>query len=565
MIQFSKIPYLRPDMNGLRLEMETGITALKKAQNFQESYAALLQLEAPQRRYQTMEALSEIHSSMNTNDPFWAGEEAWFSESGPRFETLIEQVTKILSNSPYRTELEKYLGKEPFRRAEMEEKAFSPQILEDLEKENKLSNEYSKLTANLTAEVDGKIVTLGELTKMEDETDRASRKKIDALRQQAFASVSDRLDSMYDQLVKIRTRMAKKLGFGSFTEMGFFRQARTSYQRSDLESFRRAIKINITPVVTELYNKEQRHLGYETLYNYDETAVLANKKLRAKPGEVDELFQPIFAKLSPETRVYYEDLYRFHFYDIKERKGKARNAYTEYLPLYSMPFVFTNYNSTFTEVTTFSHECGHGFQNYVKRGEPFLDNTEPSYDLCEIHSMAMEFFVWRYLKEVIPEDDIDRYKYLHLKKTLSFLPYGTIVDAFQTEVYDHPQLTPAGRLDLWKSLEHEYMPWKKYDGNGFYTQGRYWQRQTHIYRWPFYYIDYVLAQTCALQYHFMDEEDHEKAWQSYMTLIRESDRCSFSETLKKAGLASPFEEGTLREVGQKAVRELNGLAEKLYN
>lgn len=564
MIQFSEIPYLRPDMDRIRREMEDGITALEGAKNFEEAYAALLRLEEPRGSYATMAALSEIHSSVNTNDSFWAGEEDWFSENGPKFEELVNRMIRTLIASPYRAELEKHLGAEPFRRAEMESRAFSPELLGDLEEENKLSNEYSKLTANLTAELDGKSYTLGQLTQMEDETDRASRKKFDALRQSAFAKETKRLDSMFDELVRVRDRMAKKLGYGSFTEMGFLRQTRTSYQRADLESFRSAIRREITPAVNQLYAGEQARLGYETLYNYDEKAIFAATKLRAKPGKVEDLFVPVFSALSPETRVFYEDLRRFSFYDTEERKGKARNAYTEYLTQYHMPFVFTSYNATFDEVVTFAHECGHALQGYIKRGEPFMDNTNPSCDLCEIHSMSMEFFIWPYLKALIPEADIDKYKYLHLKSTLSFIPYGTIVDAYQTQVYDHPGLTPVQRRELWQSLERDFLPWKKFDGNGFYAQGRFWQRQTHIYRWPFYYIDYVLAQTCALQYHFMDEEDHEKAWNSYMTLVRESDRCSFSETLEKAGLESPFKPGVLAELGRKAVAELNELAAKAY-
>lgn len=564
MIQFSEVPYLRPDMDRIRREMEDGIAALKGAKTFEEAYSALLRLETPRCNYATMAALSEIHSSVNTNDPFWAGEEDWFSENGPKFEELGNHMTQAILASPYRADLEKHLGAEPIRRAEMEAKAFSPKILKDMEEENKLSNEYSKLTANLTAELDGKSYTLGELTQLEDETDRDSRKKFDALRQSAFAKETARLDSMFDEMVKVRDGMAKKLGYGSFTEMGFLRQTRTSYQRADLASFRDAIRSEITPVVQKLYAGEQARLGYETLYNYDESAIFAATKLRAKPGKVEDLFVPVFSQLSPETRVFYDDLRRFAFYDTEERKGKARNAYTEYLPTYHMPFVFVNYNATFDEVVTFAHECGHALQSYIKRGEPFMDNTNPSFDLCEIHSMAMEFFIWPYLKDLIPEADIDKYKYLHLKSALSFIPYGTIVDAYQTEVYDHPEKTPAQRREMWQSLEREFLPWKKFDGDGFYAQGRFWQRQTHIYRWPFYYIDYVLAQTCALQYHFMDEEDHEKAWNSYLTLVRESDRCSFSETLEKAGLESPFKPGVLAELGRKAVAELDALAQKAY-
>ena len=147
-----------------------------------------------------------------------------------------------------------------------------------------------------------------------------------------------------------------------------------------------------------------------------------------------------------------------------------------------------------------------------------------------------------------------------MKSAISFLPYGAAVDEFQTEVYDHPDLTPAQRLELWQGLERRYMPWRKYKHENFLSRGRAWQRQTHVYKWPFYYIDYVLAQTCALQYHFLDEENHAGAWDSYLTLLRESGKHSFDKTLALAGLESPFAPGTVGRVGQRTMEflEKNG-------
>ena len=158
------------------------------------------------------------------------------------------------------------------------------------------------------------------------------------------------------------------------------------------------------------------------------------------------------------------------------------------------------------------------------------------------------------------EEDLKKYQFFHMKNSLSFLPYGAAVDEFQTEVYDHPEMTPEQRLELWRSLEKRYLPWRKYKHEGFLSQGRAWQRQTHIYKWPFYYIDYVLAQVCALQYHFMDEENHENAWNSYLRLLRCSGFQSFDETLALAGLESPFAPGVVAQVGKKAMEflEKNG-------
>ena len=47
------------------------------------------------------------------------------------------------------------------------------------------------------------------------------------LRQQAFAERGEELDKLYDDLIHVRDRMAKKLGFASYTDMGYCRQGRT--------------------------------------------------------------------------------------------------------------------------------------------------------------------------------------------------------------------------------------------------------------------------------------------------------------------------------------------------
>ena len=99
-------------------------------------------------------------------------------------------------------------------------------------------------------------------------------------------------------------------------------------------------------------------------------------------------------------------------------------------------------------------------------------------------------------------------------------------------------------------MEKQYMPWKKYDTDLFLSKGRAWQRQTHVYRWPFYYIDYVLAQVCALELHFMDQENHETAWNCYKKILEYSGQKGFKETIESAGLPSPFQEAVIKELAQ---------------
>ena len=54
----------------------------------------------------------------------------------------------------------------------------------------------------------------------------------------------------------------------------------------------------------------------------------------------------------------------------------------------------------------------------------------------------------------------------------------------------------------------------------FYSSGRAWQRQRHIYIDPFYYIDYCLAQTVSLEFWVLLRHDRSEAWGKYMAYTR---------------------------------------------
>ena len=128
-----------------------------------------------------------------------------------------------------------------------------------------------------------------------------------------------------------------------------------------------------------------------------------------------------------------------------------------------------------------------------------------------------------------------------------------MVDHFQHSVYEHPEMTPAERHAEWKRLLGIYMPWLRLDGDiPFYADGEGWQRQHHIYGMPFYYIDYCLAQTVALGFWAMIQNDYDDAWKHYMAYTKMGGSKVFTKLLEDAGLESPFEEETIRKMCSKA-------------
>ena len=546
MIKFLEFPYERLDFENISIRMTTHTEKIKGAKTVGEAYLQIIETDHLEKVFVSYATLSEAGNTNNSYDEFYLGEEKFFNEAKPKFELLIQNRNKAILESCFRSELKKLIGDEFFDSADMQKRTVSEDVLELMNAENELSQEYSTIMSRLTIDVDGETLTMPQISKLGQSADRKVRQKYAVLGEKAMLKVAGDLDRIFDELMKIRTEIAYKTGFDSYTDYCLCKHGRTSYGREELKAFVTNVEKYIVPVVSEMIDAQSKRLGHE-VKNYDESTLFPGRKVKIEK-ELLPAFKNIFGRLSPETKVFFDELCEREFYDLELREGKTMGAYSNYMPLCNMPYIFETYNATEGAVETFAHECGHGLNSYMHRGEPVTGVSAQSADICETHSMSMEFFVWQDIDEIIPKKDIAAYKYRQLKDSLAFIPYGTAVDLFQTTVYDNPEMTPDERLKLWKDLEKKFVPWRKYEEGLFYDQGRAWQRQIHVMKWPFYYIDYVLAQVCALQFWALDTENHEKAWNAYMSLIKDSGRYSFTEIIKRAGLSTPFEDKVLAKI-----------------
>ncbi len=213
---------------------------------------------------------------------------------------------------------------------------------------------------------------------------------------------------------------------------------------------------------------------------------------------------------------------------------------------YCVPYIFSNFNGTSGDIDVLTHEMGHAFQMYESRNQPVIEYILPTYEACEIHSMSMEFFAYPWMENFFGKG-ADNYRTDHLESAIKVLPYITAVDEFQHAVYEQPTLTTEARMALWRDIERVYLPHRDYDGNDFLERGGGWLRQSHIFQVPFYYIDYALAQVCALQFYQRDQVSHRGAWTDYLKLCRAGGSESFLDLVTLANLRSPFASGVVRD------------------
>lgn len=559
-MKFKDMQYERISVEKIEEEVKVLIQELKDAKSFSEADAVMLKNEKLQGHIDTMSTLTQIRHSINTEDKFYEEEENYWNNASPRIQEFKQEWIKTLLASPFKRDFEEKYGSIAFINAEMDLKTFSPEIIPDLQKENELITAYEKLLAGAQIPFEGETYTISQISPMKNDPDDARRLAAWKAEGKWYKDNQKELDGLYDQLVALRTEMGKKLEYKDFTELGYYRMQRNSYDKKDVEKFREAVQKYLVPLAEEVYRKQAERLGKSYPLSFADAVMefrSGNPKPAGGPDEIVAAGKKFYDWLSPETSEFFNHMIEDELMDLLSTKGKQGGGYCTFIQDYKTPFIFANFNGTMHDIDVITHEAGHAFAAYLNRHRVPYVTMWPGMEACEVHSMSMEFFGEAFSEEFFGKD-ARKYKYSHLAGALTFIPYGTMVDHFQHIVYENPALSPAERHAEWKKLLQIYMPWLKLDGEiPFYSDGEGWQRQHHIYSMPFYYIDYCLAQTVALQFWNRIQKDQKDAWKHYMAYTEQGGSVVFTELLKNAGMESPFEETCLRGICETAAKYLS--------
>lgn len=548
-LSFDAFEYHRPNMVLLSSAFDQHLDAFTRAKSVEAQSKSLQQLNVLREEFGSMYNLCLIRHTSNTSDPFYESENNYFDETLPAFEALNNRFYEALLVSPFRPQLEQLLGKQLFTLANLALKTFKPVILESLQAENALSTEYTKLKARAKIDFRGNACNLSSIFPYELSSDRQTRQDASDAKWTFYADNAPAIEHIFDRMVALRHDIALKLGFNNFIDVGYARMRRSDYTPDMVANFRKQVREYIVPLASELYARQRRRIGVDTLKYYDEDFKFpsGNPRPIGSPEEIVANAARMYSELSPETGHFFQHMLQANLMDLVNRDGKATGGYCTYISQYAAPFIFSNFNGTSADIDVLTHEAGHAFQVWNSQHYPFEEYHWPTSDAAEIHSMSMEFFTWPWMDLFFGEEK-EKYKFMHLAGGIQFIPYGVAVDEFQHIVYANPDMTPDERNQVWRELERIYLPHRDYTGNRHLESGRFWQKQNHIFNSPFYYIDYTLAQICAFQFWIKDQQNHEQAWADYLHLCKAGGSRSFLDLVQLANLKSPFEDGCVESV-----------------
>lgn len=548
MVKFGDMPYRRVTYEEVELRCRALVERLKSAESG-EDCMEVLRGRHELAEYMTPMELCYVRHDMNTNDPFYETEQDYYDEIGPKLTELFNELDKLLLESPHRPYLESVLGKQIFSVMENGQRSFDSRLVPLLQEENSLVGQYGKITSNLTAEWNGGKVKLSLMAESISSADREIRRKATLAVSEAWEERRREIEDIYDRLVHNRHKQARTVGATSYSELSCRLMNRIGYGLSEIAQFREQVKRYIVPLNELLSERRRKRLGLDRLCCYDKIFFPnGNPKPLGGTEYCLDSTRKMYTMLSGETAEFISFMLDNDLCDVEIRDGKRDGGYMTFFEKYRAPFIFANFDGTSENAYIMCHEGGHAFQGYLNR-EDFCGRRGCTSEAQETHAMAMEFFTAPYMELFFGERAED-YRIMHMEDAVRLIISECQQDEFQCIVYDNPDMTPGERNALWARLNTEYFPSVDLNGDSNLSGGCGWQRIPHMFHWPFYTVDYALAQICAMEYYKLMSEDRSTAWQSYLSFCRNTGSDSFPNLVKSAGLDNPFEEKTLRDLAK---------------
>ena len=548
-MKVSELPYRRVTIEEVTAVMEDVIPRIRNAKSVAEILAAREDYLKLLLEYATNASLASMRYTINTVDEFYVAENEYYDEIGPAANNYMVKYASALLDSPFRAELEQLLSPVLFQSMEVQRKSMSEAIVEDMVEENKLTRRYSDLMSAMEFTFRGETMPRAALMKYAKDADRATRRECYEVLGRGLEAHKAELDEIFDSLVKVRDRMAKKMGYKNFVELGYYRMGRLCYDQEKVKTFRENVLRDVVPVVSRLRVENAKRLGIEDYHFYDDGVIIpGGDPAPFGKAEIFAAAKDMYHAMGEETGAFIDLMMDNEAFDVDARKNKWGGGYCTEFAKYKQPFILANFNGTAGDVDVMTHEAGHALNAYLIANNRFaLELGCGGMETAETHSMSMEFFAWPHMEKFFGAD-ADKYKFMHALDAFSFIPYGTMVDAFQHLVYEHPELTPDERDAEWLKLEKQFRPHISFEGMPYLDKGTRWQYQMHIYESPFYYIDYCLAQTAAFQFLLASLEDYDDAFARYLRLSKQGGEKVWTDLLEEAGFPSPFTPGSLRDL-----------------
>ena len=484
-------------------------------------------------------------------------------EIDPRVKPRQFKLARLYLEHPVRVGLERERYFVFDRSAQVQADLFRPENVPLETEEAKLSQQYQKLIGSLTVNFRGEERTLVQMGRYLEETDRPLRQEAWELTARRRLQEAGRIEDVFEQLLKLREKIAANAGFPNYLQYAFKWRGRFDYTPEDCRQFHESIEKEVMPVLRQLQGRRREKLGLNTLRPWDLSVDPSNQpplrpfeKVESLVANTQEIFTQLDGGLARDFRLMHEK----HLLDLENRKGKAPGGYQSTLAESRLPFIFMNAVGIQRDVETILHEAGHAFHALAAREEDLYSYRSAPIEFCEVASMSMELLGNEFLEKFYAPDEARRARRQHLEHVVDIFPWIATVDAFQHWIYSHPGHARAERQRAWLELMDRFggdVDWSGHES----VRANLWHRQLHIFLHPFYYVEYGIAQLGALQVWCNAKKDKARALQDYHRGLALGGSRPLPELFAAAGCRFDFSRQTVQPLVQMLQSQLDNPGE----
>ncbi|MBV6520101.1 MAG: hypothetical protein MNPFHGCM_00206 [Gemmatimonadaceae bacterium] len=417
-----------------------------------------------------------------------------------------------------------------------------------------LTTAYQKIAGGLTVDWEGKQVTVPQLQPFLKDPDRGVRERAFRAGSTAYLDRKDELSTLFDKMYALRQRVARNAGFPDFQGYAFKAKHRVDYSPEDVAAFHDSVEAAVTPALERMMSYRRQRLGVDVLRPWD-TQIELDATGPVKPfSDLPGLVEPakrIFDALDPELGAQFRRMADEGLLDLESRPGKAPGGYCTKLAFRGVPFIFMNAVGVPDDVNTLVHEAGHSFHDFASHRQPLVWQRSVGHEAAELASMSMELLVTPHLARPVgyysaAEARVARIE--QLEDILASLAHIASVDAFQRWIYTSGEgHDGAARDAAWLRIRGRFergIDWTGIEAERIIR----WYRQLHIFEYPFYYIEYGIAQLGALQVWRASRQDPRNAIDRYRRALALGGTTSLPEIYRTAGVRLIFDEAGMREL-----------------
>ena len=269
-MKFSEIKYQRVDIDKFKSDIDTLVEEFKKANSYDKEKEIFDKVNQIRKNFDTQANIVQIRFSINTQDEFYKKENEYMDKITPLFEESVDNFISAFLESKNLDKFAEDYGSVMVNKFRKLKRVFSKDIIEDLQEENKLSSEYTSILSNMTFEFEGKKLNQESIFAMFSLNEKDRRKAAFETFSREFEKNKEKIQSIYDSLVKVRHKMAKKLGYENFVQMGYDRLLRVDYDKEDVKKYREYIKKYVLDYCIKLNDIRAKHFNLDKIHYYDD-------------------------------------------------------------------------------------------------------------------------------------------------------------------------------------------------------------------------------------------------------------------------------------------------------